>query len=63
VVNDYPEPEVFPRPDAVLAVESGRLRIPPRDGYKATADMREGCPFCRLYLLHEHEPGRAAFPF
>jgi hypothetical protein len=37
---DHPEPQTFPRPDAVLAVESGQLRIPPRDGYLAQTNMR-----------------------
>jgi hypothetical protein len=60
---DHPEPQTFPRPDAVLAVESGQLRIPPRDGYLAQTNMRDDCPLCRIYLQHSHDGMEAVFPY
>jgi hypothetical protein len=62
-MNDCPEPDRFPRPDAVIAVETGRLPIPKRQGFHATTNLRPGCLMCHpLYLQHEHD-GMAAFPF
>jgi hypothetical protein len=60
--QDQPTPETYPLPDAVLAVQDGKLRIPQRDGFKASRNMMDGCKFCALRLQHEHG-GLAAFPF
>jgi hypothetical protein len=63
VQRDHPQPETYPLPDAVTAVQNGTLRIPQGDGFKATADIQEGCRMCGLFLQHEHGDGVAAFPF
>jgi hypothetical protein len=60
--DDAPTPETYPLPDAVLAVQDGKLRIPQRDGHRAQTNLRDGCKLCGLFLQHEHG-GLAAFPF
>jgi hypothetical protein len=61
-VNDYPEPETYPRPDYVVQVEKGALPIPKRVGIHAATNLRDGCRLCALRLQHEHD-GIAAWPF
>jgi hypothetical protein len=59
---DCPSPERYDLPDAVIAVQEGRLPIPQHFGFHAVTNMREGCAACRLYLQHPHN-GVAAFPY
>jgi hypothetical protein len=49
--------------DAAKRIEDDLRRVAARDGFHSTADVREGCRMCGLFLQHEHGDGVAAYPY